>query len=90
MFFVPTWISNFIFLGTCWLSGYQLVQLRRANPVTSIPFVMILFCMAMVVVVARMNKDSPWLSLAFFLVAVSCLIWMIRRLRLLPPRKPIR
>jgi hypothetical protein len=90
MFFVPIWITNFLLLGTCWLSGYQLVQLRRANPIPTIQFFMVLFSLLMVVLAALYNKVNPWLSLAFFLIAVTNLTVMIRRHRLLPPRKPLQ
>ncbi len=87
MFFIPAWVSNFILLGTCWLSGFQLVQLRRPNPVTNIQFVMILFCLVMVLIIALYNRVDPWLSLAFFLIAVGSLAVMIRQHRMLPPSK---
>jgi hypothetical protein len=90
MFFIPAWVSNFIFLGTCWLSGFQMVQLKRKNPVTSIQFIMILFCLVMVITVARMNRDNPWLSLTFFLIAVGCLTVMIRYHRHMPLMKPFQ
>jgi len=66
MFFIPTWISNVLLLVTCWLSGFQLVQLKRANPVMNIQFVMIVFSMLMVLIVALYNRTNPWLSLLFF------------------------
>jgi Flp pilus assembly protein TadB len=85
--FVSPYITNFIFLGTCYLSAFQMVQLKRKNPITSIQFIMILFCLVMVITVARMNGDNPWLSLVFFLIAAGCLTVMIRYHRLLPPMK---
>ena len=89
MFFIPTWITNIVLLGTCWLSGYQLVQLRRANPIPTIQFAMILFGMLMILIVAMKNGINPWLSLVFLLIAVATLIVMLRQHRLLPPRKPL-
>jgi Ca2+/Na+ antiporter len=88
MFFIPTWISNVLLLITCWLSGFQLVQLRRANPVTGIQFVMIVFSLLMMVVVTLYNRTSPWLSLLFLLIAAGNLAVMIRQHRMLPPMKP--
>jgi hypothetical protein len=87
MFFVPTWVTNFILLGTCWLSGYQLVQMRRQNPVTNIQFCMIIFCLLLVLIVALYNRVNPWWSLAFFLISVAGLGIMIRQHRMLPPMK---
>jgi hypothetical protein len=88
MFFIPAWITNFIFLGTCWFAVFQMQKLQRRNPIVSIQFIMVMFCLPMVIVVARMNRDNPRLSLAFFLISVSCMAIMIRYQRLLPPRKP--
>jgi drug/metabolite transporter (DMT)-like permease len=88
VFFIPTWVNNVMFLATCWLSGFQLVQLRRPNPVTNIQFAMIIFCLLMILVVALFNRVDPWLSLGFFLVAGICLVTMIRQHRMLPPMKP--
>lgn len=88
MFFIPTWISNFVLLGTCWLAGFQLVQLRRLNPVTNIQFAMVVFGLVMVLIVTLYNRVDPWLSLAFFLIAVGSLGVMVRQHRMLPPMKP--
>jgi hypothetical protein len=88
MFFIPTWISNVLLLVTCWLSGFQLVQLQRANPVKNIQFIMIVFCLLMAVIVTLYNKTNPWLSLLFFLIAAGNLGVMIRQHRMLPPMKP--
>lgn len=87
MLFVPTWVTNFILLVTCWLSGYQLVQMRRPNPVTNIQFCMIVFCLLLVLIVALHNRRDPWLSLAFFLISIANLGIMIRQHRMLPPTK---
>jgi Ca2+/Na+ antiporter len=89
MFFIPTWISNFILLATCWLSGFQLVKLSRPNPVLNLQFMMIVFCLLMTVTVALYNRENRWLSLAFFLIAVGSLSVMIRQHRMLPPGKPL-
>ncbi|HEY0185543.1 MAG TPA: hypothetical protein VGC09_22300 [Rhodopila sp.] len=89
MFFIPAWISNILLLITCYLSGFQHVQLRRPNPVTNIQFFMVAFCLAMIVIIALYNRVNPWLSLVFFLTAITCLGYMIRQMRMLPPRKTI-
>ncbi len=88
MFFIPIWITNFLLMGTAWLAGYQLVQMKRANPVLNIQFIAVVFCLLMMLIVALYNKTNPWLSLAFLLIAVGTLTVMIRQHRLLPPRKP--
>ena len=89
MFFIPAWITNIVLLITCYLSGFQHFRFKRPNPITNLQFVMIVFCLLMVLIVTLYNRENPWLSLAFFLLAVSCLGLMIRQLRMLPPMKPI-
>jgi hypothetical membrane protein len=87
MFYIPAWISNVLLLITCGLSGFQHIQMRRSNPITNIQFVMIVFCMVMVLVVAVYNRATPWLSVVFFLIAAASLTLMIRQHRMLPPKK---
>ena len=43
--------------------------------------------MAMIVIVALYNRANPWLSLAFFITAVSSLGAMLRQHRMLPPMR---
>lgn len=90
MFFIPTTLTNILLLATCWLSGIQLSRLKLANPVPSIQFLMILFCMVIAVVVTLYNKVNPWLSEALFVVAVVSLGVMIRQNRMMPPMKPFQ
>jgi Flp pilus assembly protein TadB len=87
MIFIPVWITNFLLLGTCWLSGYQIVQLQRKNPIPTVQFPMVLFCLLAVWIVVRYNRVNPWLSLTFFLIAIACLLVMLRQHRMLPPRR---
>jgi hypothetical protein len=87
MFFIPAWISNILLLVTCYLSGYQHVQLKRPNPVTNLQFFVMVFSLLMMVMVTLYNRENPWLSLAFFLIAVGCLGLMIRQNRMLPPTR---
>lgn len=89
MVLIPAWITNILFLVTCWLSGFQHMRLKRANPVTNLQFVMIVFCLLMVLIVALYNRESPWLSLAFFVLSLGCLTLMIRQNRMLPPMRKI-
>lgn len=88
MVFIPTWVPNVLLLVTCWLSGFQLVQMKRANPVMNIQFIMIVFSLLMVLIITLYNKTNPWLSLLFFLIAAGNLGVMIRQHRMLPPMKP--
>jgi hypothetical protein len=87
MIFIPAWASNTLLLITCVLSGYQHVQLRRPNPVTYIQFLMIVFAMVMIVVIAIYAHTDAWLSLVFFLIAAGCLGFTIRQNRMLPPNR---
>jgi hypothetical protein len=87
MIFIPAWASNTLLLIACVLSGYQHVQLRRPNPVTNIQFLMIVFAMAMILVIAIYAHTDAWLSLVFFLIAVGCLGLTIRQNRMLPPNR---
>lgn len=87
MFYIPGWISNTLLLVTCYLSGYQHVQMKRPNPIMNIQFLMIIFALAMILVITLYGRTNPWLSLAFFLVAVGSLALMIRQHRMLPPNK---
>jgi hypothetical protein len=85
--FIPAWISNILLLVTCYLAGFQHLQLRRPNPVTNIQFGVIVFCLLMVVIITLYNRVNPWLSLVFFLIAAGTLGLMIRQHRMLPPMK---
>jgi hypothetical protein len=48
MFLIPAWISSVLFLITCYLAGYQHVQLRRPNPILNLQFLMIVFSLLMI------------------------------------------
>jgi predicted membrane channel-forming protein YqfA (hemolysin III family) len=85
MFFIPAWISNILLMITVYLAGFQHVQMKRPNPVANLQFVMIAFALAMIVIIALYNRENPWLSLAFFAIAVGSLLLMIRQMRTLPP-----
>jgi hypothetical protein len=87
MIFIPAWISNALFLITCYLSGYQHMRLRRPNPVTNLQFGMIVFSMVMILIIAVYAKANAWLSFGFFVLAVGCLGFMIRQHRMLPPSR---
>lgn len=90
MIFIPAWITNILFFVTFYLSGFQHVQLRRPNPITNLQFFVMAFSLAMIVIVALYNRENPWLSLGFFLTAVSSLGLMVRQHRMLPPMKPFQ
>jgi hypothetical protein len=85
MFFIPTWITNVLLLINCWLAGFQLVQLRRPNPLRVIQFWMIAFSLLMMAVVTLNNRKNAWLSLIFLLIAVFNISLSIRQHRMLPP-----
>jgi len=88
MVYIPAWISNVLLLITCYLAGFQHVKLRRPNPIKNIQFFMMAFSLAMILVIALYNRVNPWLSWAFFAVAVCSLGLMIRQHRMLPPMRP--
>ena len=89
MFFVSPYVTNVILMVTIVLSGIQHARLKRRNPVTNVQFGMMVFCMALVLVVALYNWTNPWLSLAFFIFAVGCLLMTLRQHRMLPPMNAI-
>jgi hypothetical membrane protein len=87
--YIPFWISNTLFLITCGIAGYQHSRLNRENPVANLQFALIVFSMLMVVVIVLYSRhhENPWLSLAFFVIAVGTLSLTIRQHRMLPPNK---
>jgi Ca2+/Na+ antiporter len=87
MFFMPAWVTNFLFLITCYLAGYQHTRLNRENPILNLQFMVIAGSLIMVLLVALYNRVNPWLSLVFFLLAAGDLFMMIRQHRMLPPNK---
>lgn len=87
MFHMSPYVTNVIFIATVYLSGFEHVQLRRPNPFTNIQFLMMAFCLVMVLIVAFYNYINLWLSWLFFLIAVGSLLYMIRQLRMLPPTR---
>lgn len=86
--YISPYITNVIFIVTVYLSGFQHVQLKRPNPINTLQFWMIAFCLVMMLVVAFANDTSPWLSLGLFLLSAGCLALMIRMHRMLPPMRP--
>nr|WP_294503815.1 hypothetical protein [uncultured Rhodopila sp.] len=87
MIFIPSWISDVLFLITVYLAAFQHVQLQRPNPITNIQAVMCVFGLVMILVVWFDNQINPWLSFGFFLTAVASLGLIIRQHRMLPPRQ---
>jgi hypothetical protein len=89
LFFVPIWVTNVLFLLSCMMSGHQHSRLNRENPITTIQFGNIIFCVVMVVVVVLSTKfhPNPRMSQVFFLIAAITLCLTIRRYRMLPPKK---
>ncbi len=85
--FMSPYVINTMFLLTFYISIYQHVQLKRPNPVLNLQFVMMVFVLAMVVIVALYNRTDKWLSTSFLVVAAVCLAVMYRQFRYLPPRR---
>ena len=90
MISLPGWISSVLFLVTCYVSGFQHVQLKRVRSVMNLQFFMMVFSLAMIWVNAVYNHDTPWLSLAFLLIAVGSLSLMIHQFRRMPARLPFQ
>lgn len=89
MFFVPTVVTNVIFLGTFYLSVFQYVRMREIKPTFTLQFFIALFSLIMVLVVAFENGKNPWLSDGFLVIAVICLATIWRQMRYLPPRRQL-
>jgi hypothetical protein len=89
MIFIPIWIINVLFLSTCVLAAYQHWRLNRENTVTNLQFVVMVVSILMMVVVIVYTRThaNPWVSLAFFLIAVADFFLVIRQQRTLPPGK---
>ena len=81
------YVTNAIFLAIAYIAGYQHVQTRRLNPLSTVQFWMIVFALAMMLVVTLESRRGPWYSVGFFLIAVASLWFIIRRHRYLPPRE---
>jgi hypothetical protein len=57
--------------------------------VTNLQFVAMIFSMLMVVVLYNHHHADPWVSLAFFLIAVANLSLIVHQHRMLPPNKAL-
>lgn len=86
MFYISPYITNVLFFITIYLSGFQHVQRFMPNPIRTLQFWMIAFCLVMILLVVFYNHLNPWLSLAFFIIAAGSLLYMIRQQRYIPPR----
>jgi hypothetical protein len=89
MFFVPTVVTNVLFLATFYLSVFQYVRMREIKPTFTLQFFIALFSLIMVLVVALENGKNPWLSDGFLVIAVICLATIWRQMRYLPPRRQL-
>jgi len=87
MFFVPTWITNVLFLGTFYVACFQHVQLKRRNPVTNLQFVIMALSLLMILITALYNRTNAWLSDGFLVASVAGLVLMFRQNRYLLPMK---
>jgi uncharacterized protein involved in response to NO len=86
MIFIPTWITNVLLLVSCVMANFQHWRLKRENPFTNLQVGIVVFSLAMVVVVVLYNlwHRDPWVSLAFFLIAVAVFCVTFRQFRTLP------
>ncbi len=87
MFFIPGWISNILFMITIYISGYQHVRMKYRNSVKNLQFFIVFLSLVMIVLSALYSRESPWLSLAFFVVAVVDLVVILRQRRFMPPSR---
>ena len=87
MFFIPTWITNILFLLAFYLSLFQHVRTREIKPTFNLQFFMAAFSLLMVLVVLFQNYRDPWLSLAFLVLALTCLGVLYSQMKYLPPKK---
>jgi hypothetical protein len=86
MIVIPTRITNIVFLISFVLSACQHWWLNRENPATNLQFI-VMVCSILMLLVVTLNRTDPWLSLAFFLIAVGSLALSIRQHRKLPPSR---
>jgi Ca2+/Na+ antiporter len=89
MVFVPAWIPNLMLLVSCVICAIQHLQLKRANPVTNLQFVTIVFSILMMLFIAFHRRTDPWLSWGFLLIATGTLVLTLRQNRKLPPSRRI-
>ena len=89
MFYVPIWITNLLLLLSAIFAGFQHSRLNRENPLTTIQTGIIIFAMGMIVAVVLYTHayPNPWVSLAFFLIAVVTFWVTVRQFRMLPPKR---
>ncbi len=83
--FFPTWVANVLWMLTVYLAIFEHVRLRFDNPVANLQFIMIVVSLVMIILNTMYNRQSPWLSLGFVVIACASLLLMIRQLRRLPP-----
>jgi len=91
MIFIPIWITNVLLLVSCVMANFQHWRLNRENPFLTLQVGIVLFSLIMVVVVVIYNLGhrDPWMSLVFFLIAVTVFSVTFRQFRTLAPRKPL-
>ncbi len=88
VFYIPHWLTNIVFLVTCYLAGFEHVQLRRENPVMNIQFFTMFFSLGMIFYIVISTDVSPLWSMIYFALAAGSFALMFYYLRRLPPRKP--
>jgi peptidoglycan biosynthesis protein MviN/MurJ (putative lipid II flippase) len=89
MFFIPIWIPNVLLLLSCILANYQQWRLNRENVFKTLQFAITIFSVTMIIfglLFTRSHRD-PWISVAFFVVAIAILVITMRQFRTLPPNR---
>jgi hypothetical protein len=87
----PFFIIPF-FIAAAALSAWQHVRIARVNPLTGIQLWMMLFCIVMMLVVNFLDRrnPNPWLTVLFFVIAVTTFLFALRQNRMVPPRQTSR
>jgi NO-binding membrane sensor protein with MHYT domain len=81
-----------IFIAAATLSAWQHVRIARMNPFAGIQLWLMLFCIVMMLAVNFLDRRSPdpWLTVLFFVIAVTTFLFALRQNRMVPPRQTSR
>lgn len=84
----PFFIIPF-FIAAAALSAWQHVRIARVNPLVGIQLWLALFCIVMMLVVNLLDRrnPNPWLTVLFFVAAVTTFLFALRQNRMVPPRQ---
>ena len=86
MIMIPRWLPNALFLMTIVVTAFQLGRLVYAKRPSHLQYLVGLFCLIMIPIVTFTAARNSWLSLAYLVVALACLVTMVRQIRYMPPR----